>query len=103
MCEYLHVLGMAAQGGGGSQVVVQSSESKERVVRANAEDYSLDKKDYTAVKVICLGDSAVGKSKWGELRSICYVVLNRAQHLLTCWRDDHSNIVSRSQTLDMRD
>ena len=63
VCEYLYVLSMAAQGGGGSQVVLQSSESKERVVRANAEDYSLDKKDYTAVKVICLGDSAVGKSK----------------------------------------
>ena len=54
---------MATQEGGESQAAAQSSESKERVTRANAEDYTLDKKDYTAVKVICLGDSAVGKSK----------------------------------------
>ena len=54
---------MATQEGGESQAAAQSSESKERVARVNAEDYSLDKKDYTAVKVICLGDSAVGKSK----------------------------------------
>ena len=37
---------------------------KERsVVKVNPEDYELVGKDHTAVKVICLGDSAVGKSK----------------------------------------
>lgn len=40
-----------------------TSSSKERVVRVDPEDYSVDRKDYTSVKVICLGDSAVGKSK----------------------------------------
>ena len=33
------------------------------VVRVNPEDYELVGKEHTAVKVICLGDSAVGKSK----------------------------------------
>ena len=61
---------MATQEGGESQAAAQSSESKERVARVNAEDYSLDKKDYTAVKVICLGDSAVGKSKW-----VCFFIV----------------------------
>lgn len=37
---------------------------KERsVVKVKPEDYELVSKDHTAVKVICLGDSAVGKSK----------------------------------------
>lgn len=40
-----------------------SSESKEKIVKVSPEDYSIDKKDYTSLKVICLGDSAVGKSK----------------------------------------
>lgn len=61
--DYHMTKAMATQEGGESQAAAQSSESKERVTRANAEDYTLDKKDYTAVKVICLGDSAVGKSK----------------------------------------
>ena len=33
------------------------------VVKVKPEDYELATKDFTAVKVICLGDSAVGKSK----------------------------------------
>lgn len=42
---------------------IKASGSKERVVKVDPEDYSLDSKDYTSVKIICLGDSAVGKSK----------------------------------------
>ena len=39
-------------------------EERERtVVKVNPEDYEMVGKDHTAVKVICLGDSAVGKSK----------------------------------------
>ena len=38
--------------------------AKERTaMRVIPEDYVVDGKDHTAVKVICLGDSAVGKSK----------------------------------------
>lgn len=33
------------------------------VVKVKPEDYEQADKDFTAVKVICLGDSAVGKSK----------------------------------------
>ena len=39
------------------------TDEKARVVRVNPSEYDVDKKDYTSVKVICLGDSAVGKSK----------------------------------------
>ena len=48
---------LAAQSSAGS------SESKEKIVKVSPEDYSADTKDRTALKVICLGDSAVGKSK----------------------------------------
>ena len=51
------------QKGEGVASAPEGSSSAERVVRVNAEDYSLDRKDYVSVKVICLGDSAVGKSK----------------------------------------
>ena len=44
--------------GGGDQ-----TERERSVIRVKPEDYELAGKDYTAVKVICLGDSAVGKSK----------------------------------------
>ena len=55
---------MAEKGEGvASTSAPEASNSAERVVRVNAEDYSLDRKDYVSVKVICLGDSAVGKSK----------------------------------------
>lgn len=40
-----------------------SSGSKERIVKVAPEDYTLNTKDSTSLKVICLGDSAVGKSK----------------------------------------
>lgn len=44
--------------------VEEEAVKKERsVVRVDPEDYDLVDKNYTAVKVICLGDSAVGKSK----------------------------------------
>ena len=46
-----------------SEPGVQASGSKERVVKVVPEDYSIDCKDYISIKVICLGDSAVGKSK----------------------------------------
>ena len=36
---------------------------EQRVVRVSAEDYSQDSAERASVKVICLGDSAVGKSK----------------------------------------
>ena len=48
-------------GGGGSGGAAKGK--PERVVRVNAEDYSAEGKDFTSLKVICLGDSAVGKSK----------------------------------------
>ena len=35
----------------------------EKTMKISQEDYNLDSKDYTALKIICLGDSAVGKSK----------------------------------------
>ena len=39
-------------------------EGKEHaVVTVNPEDYELEGKGHTSVKIICLGDSAVGKSK----------------------------------------
>ena len=45
-------------------VVVGDLTGKERsVVKVKPEDYELVDKDFTAVKIICLGDSAVGKSK----------------------------------------
>ena len=45
-------------------VVVGDLTGKERsVVKVKPEDYELVDKDHTAVKIICLGDSAVGKSK----------------------------------------
>ena len=40
-----------------------NKEKEERVTKVGPEDYASDKKDYTAIKIICLGDSAVGKSK----------------------------------------
>ena len=44
--------------------VAGGGDSREHtVVRVSAEDYEQEGKDYTSVKVICLGDSAVGKSK----------------------------------------
>ena len=55
--------GEGASAASASTSVPQGSNSDERVIRINAEDYSLEGKDYTSVKVICLGDSAVGKSK----------------------------------------
>ena len=45
----------SAAGGGDSR--------EHTVVRVSAEDYEQEGKDYTSVKVICLGDSAVDKSK----------------------------------------
>lgn len=47
----------------GSALAVGSAESVGRVEKVGPEDYDLDTSDHTAVKVICLGDSAVGKSK----------------------------------------
>ncbi|CAI8027240.1 Rab-like protein 2A, partial [Geodia barretti] len=48
-------------------VVVGDLTGKERsVVKVKPEDYELVDKDFTAVKIICLGDSAVGKSKLVE-------------------------------------
>jgi len=35
----------------------------EKIAKILQEDYDLDSKDCTALKIICLGDSAVGKSK----------------------------------------
>ena len=40
-----------------------SSESREKIVKVSPEDYTISTKDFTSLKVICLGDSAVGKSK----------------------------------------
>ncbi len=40
-----------------------SSESKDKIVKVSPEDYTISTKDCTSLKVICLGDSAVGKSK----------------------------------------
>lgn len=40
-----------------------SSGSGEKIVKVSPEDYTISTKDYTSLKVICLGDSAVGKSK----------------------------------------
>ncbi|KAL5475742.1 hypothetical protein EMCRGX_G025592 [Ephydatia muelleri] len=42
------------------------SDEKARVVRVNPSESDIDKKEFTSVKVICLGDSAVGKSKLVE-------------------------------------
>ena len=42
---------------------LRSSESRDKIVKISPEDYTLDTKDFTSVKIICLGDSAVGKSK----------------------------------------
>lgn len=41
----------------------EDPQRKDKIVKLSPEDYNLEKKDYTALKVICLGDSAVGKSK----------------------------------------
>ena len=38
-------------------------ESKGKIVKVSPEDYSSDRKNFASLKVICLGDSAVGKSK----------------------------------------
>ncbi len=46
-----------------SKIVVSSSKSSSRVLKVTAEEPSTDSKDSTSIKVICLGDSAVGKSK----------------------------------------
>ena len=46
-----------------SEVKDDQMERERSVVRVKPEDYELESKDHTAVKVICLGDSAVGKSK----------------------------------------
>ena len=35
----------------------------DKIIKVLPEDYSLDRKEYTPLKIICLGDSAVGKSK----------------------------------------
>lgn len=40
-----------------------SSDGGEKIIKVSPEDYSLDTKDSTSLKIICLGDSAVGKSK----------------------------------------
>lgn len=50
-----------AEAGGLS--VPGSSRNKEKIVKVSAEDCNLEDKDFTAIKIICLGDSAVGKSK----------------------------------------
>ena len=49
---------------GVEKVASQSSqESTGRTVKVSPEDYTVNTKDCTSIKVICLGDSAVGKSK----------------------------------------
>ena len=53
---------MAEQGD--EEVPSQSSqESAGKIVKVSPEDYTINTKDYTSIKVICLGDTAVGKSK----------------------------------------
>lgn len=55
---------MAELGAGASEEDASQGQSRERtVVKVDPEDYELQGKDHTSVKVICLGDSAVGKSK----------------------------------------
>lgn len=55
---------MAELGAGASEENASQGQPKERtVVKVDPEDYELQGKDHTSVKVICLGDSAVGKSK----------------------------------------
>ena len=44
-------------------LVSSSSKSKSRIEKVSTEDASTDSKDRISVKIICLGDSAVGKSK----------------------------------------
>lgn len=41
----------------------QVSNSKDGIVNSSHEEKNVDNKDFTSIKVICLGDSAVGKSK----------------------------------------
>ena len=48
---------------GGAQVVNAEDGRGQVVSRVSPEDYESEGKDRTSVKVICLGDSAVGKSK----------------------------------------
>ena len=51
---------------GGAQVVNaedQEAGTGQVMSRVSPEDYESEGKDRTSVKVICLGDSAVGKSK----------------------------------------
>ena len=54
---------MAEGGGDAGAGSIQGSESAEKIVKVSPEDYSISTKDFTSIKVICLGDSAVGKSK----------------------------------------
>lgn len=55
---------MAEREAGTSEENAARDLCKERtVVKVSPEDYELQGKDHTSVKVICLGDSAVGKSK----------------------------------------
>ena len=57
----MSVVGGGSAGPGPGQRAERQTEHS--VVRVKAEDYELVSKDYTSVKIICLGDSAVGKSK----------------------------------------
>ncbi len=56
--------------GDGKAASQSSQESDKKIVKVSPEDYSVNTKDFTSIKVICLGDTAVGKSKW--------VILNKA-------------------------
>lgn len=66
------LLGSMAEGD--DKLTVQGS--KEKVVKVAPEDYTISTRECTALKVICLGDSAVGKSK--------YVVLIKEHHNKPC-------------------
>ena len=44
-------------------VSAEVAQIENKIVRVSPEDYSVEKKEYNALKIICLGDSAVGKSK----------------------------------------
>ena len=54
---------MAAEGEGQAVASQSSQDGSEKIMKVAPEDYTINTKDFTSVKVICLGDSAVGKSK----------------------------------------
>ncbi len=45
------------------ELATSTSKSKSRIEKVSTEDVCTDSTDHIAVKIICLGDSAVGKSK----------------------------------------